>query len=81
MVEELLSQLDLNDRVTWVMKKRGLTYDSLIPAINKNMPSNVTTVKGRSEISRALSHGYSKGNRGTKNNAIIDAIKLVLEIN
>ena len=80
-MEELLAQLDLVDRVTWVMKKRGVTYETLIPSINRNLPDDVTPVKVRSEVSRALNHGYSKGNRGKKNNAVIDATLAVLGLN
>ena len=79
-MNELLKELDFADQVTWVMKKRGLTYETLIPAINNSLPNEVTLVKERSEISRAVNHGYSKGNRGKKNNAIIDGVKLILDI-
>lgn len=80
MPEALLDELDMVDKVTWVMKKRGLSYESIIDDVNRNMPEGVTAVKTRQEISRALNHGYSKGNRGRKNNAIINAVLKTLGI-
>ncbi|CAH0419380.1 hypothetical protein [Periweissella ghanensis] len=77
MVEELLKQLDLADQVTFVMKKRHLTYELLIPSINASLPEYVTPVKGRSEVSRAINNGVG---RGKKNDAIVETVKTVLGI-
>lgn len=79
MVEEL-KELTLQEQVLILLNRRNMTYDMLIPVINANLPNGTTPVKTRSEVSRALSHGYSKGNLGKKNNAIIDGVKSALGI-
>lgn len=76
MVDEL-KVLTIQEQVLILLKRRNLNYDKLIPMINENLPEGVSPVKDRSEISRALERGYS---RGAKNNAIINGVKLALGI-
>lgn len=80
-MKNILKGLSLPDRVQIQMRMKRLTYDAIIPKVNELLPNTVTPVKNRSELSRAINRGFvTRGNRGQKNNAMIQAVICILEL-
>lgn len=72
-----MNELSLQEQIMIGMKRKELTYQKMIPLINEMFPENIKPVHGRSELSRAVKRGY---NTGKKNNAIIDAVRSIVEV-
>lgn len=79
-MNNVVDSLSLPDKVNLMMRLKHLTYDEIIPTVNKLLPDDVRPVAQRSELSRAINRGMvNRGNRGKKNNSIIRAVATILE--